>query len=147
MRVVSLLFVLASLLGASLGGKECSHCVEQWLQCLKEDCASAYDPGVVVLPRSCEWDCKARRRRCFDECLKGRRKEGGWTQGEKSFIIKPATMPSFEGEGDAELLVHVSPDVWAKGEYQSTFAYRSLKGLQPIASAACTCWQCVAVCQ
>ena len=117
MRVVSLLIVLSSLLGASLGGKKCSHCVERWRECLKKDCAAVGAPGVAVLPGSCEWDCKARRRSCFNECLKDGKEDGGSRQKERSFIIKPATMPSFEGEGDAELLVHVSSDVWSKGEY------------------------------
>ena len=117
MRVVSLLIVLSSLLGASLGGKECSHCVERWRECLKKDCAAVGAPGVAVLPGSCEWDCKARRRKCFDECLKDRKEDGVSLKKQRSFIIKPATMPSFEGEGDAELLVHVSSDVWSKGEY------------------------------
>ena len=114
--LLSLLFVLSSLLGASLGGNECSHCVERWRKCLKKDCASSGAPEVGVLPGSCEWDCKARRRRCFDECLRDRKEDGGSRKKQRSFIIKPATMPSFEEEGDAELLVHVTSDVWAKGE-------------------------------
>ena len=128
MPVVSVLLVLFALLGASLGGKECSHCVERWRQCLKEDCAVVGVPSTVV-PGSCDWECKARRRRCFEECRKDVKKVSGEPK-QWSFIIKPATMPSFEGEGDAELLVHVSPDVWAKGEWVCAMHWRSSMSCQ-----------------
>ena len=118
MRVVSILCVLSILTRASEGGKECSRCVERWRECLKEECAEEGGPDAVVFPGSCEWECKVRRRSCFDECRKEEDSEGVSSQKERSFIIKPATMPTFEDEGDAELLVHVSPEVWEKGEYR-----------------------------
>ena len=112
---VALLCLLSTFCDAS----DCDSCVKNWEVCLKTQCKTY---RLVDRPevRSCEWNCKARRRNCFEECLKQDKSD------TVRLLAKPSRLPIYDSEKNVELLVHIAPSLQSQGTCTSLYISASL---------------------
>ena len=138
--VCVLLFYVLTTTSASVGtgeGLPCGHCIKEWNGCLEAKCSGEkLKYSTHYTPGTCGWYCTSVKRRCFDDCNDANKDK--LPKSTRNIIVKPARVPYIDTEDEGELLVHVSPSVWNKGEVIRSFVrvcwhvYRCQRG--PISS-------------